>query len=62
MTDTRRRLKVVIERLSDLEEELAHAERRAAAGDAEAAAVRIELLDEIEAQKTVIRDLEGQLS
>ena len=61
MTDIRRRLKLATEKLSDLEEQLAHAEHRAAAGDAEAAAERIELLDEIEAQKTVIRDLEGQL-
>jgi hypothetical protein len=57
-TDTRHRLKLATERLSHLEEELASAVHHAIAGDAEASAERLRLLDEIEAQKARIRDLE----
>jgi hypothetical protein len=44
-TDTRHRLKLATERLSHLEEELASAVHHAIAGDAEASAERLRLLD-----------------
>jgi hypothetical protein len=58
--DTRHRLKVARERLADLEEQLAQA-NYAVAGDAEASSERLRLLDEIEAQKELIRDLEASI-
>jgi hypothetical protein len=57
MTDIR--LKLAIERLSHLEEELASAVHHAIAGDPEASAERIRLQDQIEAQKLVISELEA---
>jgi hypothetical protein len=60
MTDARLRLKLAIERLSDLEEQLAHV-NYAVSGDAEASAERLRLLDEIEAQKELIREIEASL-
>jgi hypothetical protein len=55
MTDTRLRLKVATEQLSDLEEQLTSAVHHAIAGDAEVSAERLRLLDEIETQKALIR-------
>jgi hypothetical protein len=57
----RYRIKTEIERLSDLEEQHAHAVHRAIGGDAEASAERGRLLDEIEAQRMKIKDLEAAL-
>jgi hypothetical protein len=59
MTDIR--LKLAIERLSHLEEELASAVHHAIAGDAEASAERVRLQDVIEAQKLAISELEASL-
>jgi hypothetical protein len=59
--DTRHRIKTEIERLSDLEEQHAHAVHRAIGGDAEASRERLRLLDEIEAQKLTTSELEGCL-
>jgi hypothetical protein len=59
MTDIR--LKLAIERLSHLEEELASAVHHAIAGDAEASAERFRLQDVIEAQKLAISELEASL-
>ena len=61
MSDTRLRLKAAIERLSDLEEEHASAVHHAIAGDAEASAERLRLLDEIETQKALIREMEASI-
>jgi hypothetical protein len=58
--DTRHRLKVARERLADLEEQLAQV-NYAVAGDAEASAERLRLLDGIEAQKTLIREMEASI-
>jgi hypothetical protein len=58
--DIRNRLKVEHERLADLEDDLASAEHAAATGEAEAVAAHTRLLDEIERQKALIRDLEEQ--
>ncbi len=57
--DTLLKLKTEVERLSDLEEQLAHAAIHAAAGDAGASAERLRLLDEIEEKKMAIRELEA---
>jgi hypothetical protein len=54
-----RRLRIEIERLAGLEEELAHASRAATAGDAEASLERATLLDEVAAQKRVIAKLQN---
>jgi hypothetical protein len=59
--DTRHRIKTEIERLSDLEEQHAHAVHRAIGGDAEASAERLKLLDEIESQRLTIQELEAAL-
>jgi hypothetical protein len=59
MTDIR--LKLAIERLSHLEEEHASAVHHAIAGDAEASAERLRLLDEIETQKALIREMEASI-
>lgn len=58
MTDTRRRIKLAVERLSDLEEQLAQARHHAIAGDAEASAACAGLLDEIESAKLAISEWE----
>lgn len=57
--DIRHRHKAATERLSDLEEQHAHAVHRAIAGDAEASVERARLADAIEAQKLAIAELEG---
>jgi hypothetical protein len=62
MSNSRRyRLKVEYERLAHLEEEHASAVHRAIGGDAETSRERLRLLDEIEAQKLTIRELEACL-
>jgi hypothetical protein len=53
--------KIATEKLSCLEEQHSHAVHRAIGGDAEASAEKLKLLDEIEAQRLAIRDLEGCL-
>lgn len=59
MTDTRRRIKLTVERLSNLEEQLAQARHHAIAGDAEASAACARVLDEIKSAKLAISELEG---